>query len=885
MRRSASKSVLALSERFLLALFLTGSAALFVHNDWLWRWDNLLYDSQLSFWKRAPSQDIVIIAIDDHSLSTLGRWPWPRSIHAKLVEKLKHENPGAIGLDIIFSEPDRYNPEHDEMLAQAIKTSKRVVLPVYMARKAAQSFPIEALPLPILTEHAAALGHVHIDLSDDGIARQVYLFEGIGTSRWPHFGLAILEVSGKQPAGGYIHASSSDNGGNIKSTSPVAERQWSRAQDILIPFAGPPGHFLTISYTQVLDGQYPNNFFDGKIVLIGATADGMGDILPTPFSGHSRAMSGIEINANIIDAMLQGVELRSIDKTGILLITVLLVLAPLFAFQYLKPRISLLVLLIIITGTVALSGIFLWLFHLWFSPAVAILFQVISYPLWSWRRLELAVRHLNHELDGLNRQRKKLSIQRRTSISRSIQFIRFLLPVNGWVLLNENGIAIRGDGKTPAKDKGIKDRSGWDINPYSAWATIRVNHTQCRLGLSFKPDSLISSQEKLLLDQLLLNLQESEHEDSVPSDFLDAKIQQIQLAENNLLKLRRFIDDGLSNMSDGIIVCDACGEILMSNARASWYLMGDDNIKLNNLSLQSLLKDINLSGNANWKPLLHKALIFHKRVITQAQHKSGRDLMVQISPLNLHDSMSGGLVINLSDIQLLKASEKKRDELLNFLSHDLRSPLASTLALIELAKTRQTPEELSDTMEKITSQTQKTLHLAEQFLQLSRAKSNLDLPLYDIDFNTVILNAIELVWQLAQKRHIRITHTFESEELWMLGEPDLLERAMVNLLSNAIKYSDEDTTIHVNVSTSHHMIRCCISDEGYGISESDLPNLFELFKRVHRDGKKHKLGIGLGLAFVDAVAKRHHGHVDVESTAGVGSSFCFTIPDQHEDIT
>ena len=883
MKRRTSQNVLALSERFLLAAFLTVAAVIFTYNNWLWRWDYLLYDSQLSLWQRQPSEQLVIINIDDYSLSKLGHWPWPRSIHAELLNRLMKEKPKAIGLDIIFSEADRNNPQNDQALAQAIQKAGNVVLPIYMSQQRENAYPFEALPMPILSQHAAALGHVHIDLSDDGIARQVFLFEGIGTSQWPHFSLALLHTAGYSTS--YRPVSSA--GKNLKQPA-LAERSnktqnsalplWSRKSPVLIPFAGPPGYFPRISYAQVLDGEYPKAYFKNKIILIGATAEGMGDILPTPFSGHSRAMSGVEINANIIDAILNGIELKSIDNRMRLLLTVFLVIAPLFAFQYLKPRTALLTLVLIIFSTLGLSAILLWLQHIWFSPAVAVLFQVISYPLWSWRKLELAVRHLNHELDGLHNQRKKLGIHHHSSLHRSVQFMCSLLPIDGWVLINDEGKTIMSSGKAPAKDKNLQSRSGWNISQYCAWATVTYHHRRCRLGLSFELDSIISEQEIQLLNQLLYNLQENEQQENMPGDFLDAKIRQIQLAEEDLLRLRRFIDDGLSNMSDGVIVCDACGEILMSNARASWYLMGDDDIKLDNLSLYNILADIQLSGNASWKPLLHKVLIMHQRIITQAQHKSGRDLMVQISPLNSDKRLTDGLVINLSDIQLLKASEKKRDELLNFLSHDLRSPLSSTLALLELAKTKENADELHETLSQVSLFTHKTLHLAEQFLHLSRAKSSEDLPLYDIDFNTVALNAIEQVWTLAKAKNIQISQSFKHDELWILGEPDLLERAVVNLLSNAIKYSESNTSIKVEISLHNNNIRCCVIDEGFGISEEDLPDLFELFKRVHREGEKRKLGIGLGLAFVDAVAKRHQGHVDVESTAGSGSSFCLVIP-------
>ena len=235
----------------------------------------------------------------------------------------------------------------------------------------------------------------------------------------------------------------------------------------------------------------------------------MGDILPTPFSGHGRAMPGVEINANILDALLNDIKITAIDKNIKTILITLLTLIPLLTFQILKPRAALLSLAFIMMGTVAFSGVLLWLFHLWLSPAVAILFQLISYPLWSWRKLEHAIRHLNEELNGLNQQRKNLSIHRHTNISRSINFIRLFIPINGWVLVDEEGRNIKWHGSTPKKDKGGNNKAGWNMHKYSAWANIRYNNSSCRLGLSFQIDVMITADEQRLLDQLLLNLQEN----------------------------------------------------------------------------------------------------------------------------------------------------------------------------------------------------------------------------------------------------------------------------------------------------------------------------------------------------------------------------------------
>lgn len=229
---------------------------------------------------------------------------------------------------------------------------------------------------------------------------------------------------------------------------------------------------------------------------------------------------------------------------------------------------------------------------------------------------------------------------------------------------------------------------------------------------------------------------------------------------------------------------------------------------------------------------------------------------------------------------MLKASERNRNEVLNFLSHDLRAPLSSMIAMIELAKNKTEFEEMRSLLNNMEKNTHKTLHLAEQFLQLSRANTNENIKFYDIDFNNVALNAIDQLWALSNKKQVTIQHEFASEELWIHAEPDLLERAILNLLSNAIKHSEQGAVVTLSISQNNNEISCCVSDQGSGISIDDLPHLFEMYRRTKGEGVEHKQGVGLGLAFVDAVAKRHAGQIDVESRLGEGSSFCLKFPKQ-----
>ncbi len=226
-----------LAERLVLAFLLTCLTLLVVQQDWLWRLDRVIYDSQLRMWTRSAPDEIIIIAIDEESLARIGRWPWPRSMHAQLLDRLAPEQPRAIAFDILLSEPDLQHPENDTRLATALAHSHNVFLPVAIEQTRRLGYYSESLPIHDLTVAATGLGHIHVELDKDGIARHTYLNEGLGTARWENINLALLRAGENRPSG---------TTNDYRTYSPESEHisaDWIRNTLIMIPYAGPPGHF------------------------------------------------------------------------------------------------------------------------------------------------------------------------------------------------------------------------------------------------------------------------------------------------------------------------------------------------------------------------------------------------------------------------------------------------------------------------------------------------------------------------------------------------------------------------------------------------------------------------------------------------------------------
>jgi diguanylate cyclase (GGDEF)-like protein/PAS domain S-box-containing protein len=359
--------------------------------DTLGRWDQLVYDAELRFFSRPANQEIAIIAIDEYSLQRLGRWPWSRRIHADLIDKLTAAGVKAIGLDVIFAEPDASDPEADERLAQSLRRSGRVVLPVLPERSSVTSGLSATLPLPGLAASAAGLGHVDIELDEDGIARSVYLKAGIDSPTWSFFALAMLEAA-KTDTRNSLSGERSP-----RSTLNDSSHFWKRDYLIHIPFCGPSEHFPRFSYAEVLNDETVAPGLRDKYVLVGATAAGLGVTLATPAPGRTASMSGIEFNAQVLDTLLQGLAVRKLQLGWSLLLTAALVLCPVFAFNFLPLRWTLPVTVLFSLLAVAISVIWFRVFLLWYPPTAAVLTLSLGYPFWSWRRLELAVKALHEE--------------------------------------------------------------------------------------------------------------------------------------------------------------------------------------------------------------------------------------------------------------------------------------------------------------------------------------------------------------------------------------------------------------------------------------------------------------------------------------------------------
>ena len=387
------KSNLPLTEKILLGLLLIIIAAVLNYGHLTQRLDNAVYDAHLGMWSRAVSEDIVLVTIDDRSLDQMGRWPWPRRFHAKLLDVLKDSK--VVGLDIIFAESDISDPEGDRLLASAIERHGRVVLPVSPAitsTGAASDGLYELSSLPLFSQVAADQGHVDVELDSDGISRSIFLKAGMDRPERKALPLAMLELNQEIELAGE------------RNNNPVlgaGENVWVRDHKVLLPFANGSNHFQKISFVDAIDRRFDPSLFKGKWVLVGMDAVGLGDRIPTPVSRSNLPMSGVEFEAQVLDILLNNLSIEPLDDHRNLLFTVPFIIALLLLFNLFRSDrtwlATFLPLLAIFLFGFALSRIGFSGEHFWFRPGPALITLFLGYILLHRQQLAAFIASLSEE--------------------------------------------------------------------------------------------------------------------------------------------------------------------------------------------------------------------------------------------------------------------------------------------------------------------------------------------------------------------------------------------------------------------------------------------------------------------------------------------------------
>jgi CHASE2 domain-containing sensor protein/signal transduction histidine kinase len=762
--------------RFLVEALVVGLILSVVATGLTWtrvteRLDNVVYDWLLRGAPRAPARDIVMVAIDERSLTALGPLPWPRRLHAEMLHRLSAYRPRAVLYDILFVSPNVV-PEEDEALGRAIASAGRVYAPLALAvpGENGRSYD-EIAPIPALRS-AAGLGHADVYADADGVVRRVALALD-GSRRWLH--VAALAARGA-PAADRLLAQLPTFEARPE-TSPLR-----RQGSLRIAFGGPPGErFPTVSFIDVLRGRSATAFRPGDYVLVGATAASTGDQYATPDLGNASVMPGVEVQASVLDTLIHGLAVVDAGpglKLGLALAAILVLM---LGYWRLSPTgAAILCGGLILASLTLCAGLLAWS-RVWWPPVPTIAALATAQPLWTWRRLEAASNYMLEELTRLSHDPGVLS------------------------------------GPRPPTRVGA-DRIEREI--------ALMRHTVARMR-----------------------------------------------------GLRRLVATAVQSLPDPTVLVNPAGDIVMSNLAAQQLFKPADE-----MSRRDVERFFSVAGE-NPPPFDVGALSSPEQ--PWRTERTGRDGSIRdIRPVAWRDESGSpiGWIVRFADVTAARLAEQRREETLQLLTHDMRAPQASILALVaDNASTL--PEELR---ERLRHYAERTIALADGFLHLAHADSG-EYVMAPVDLADALVEAVDDLWPQASAKGVEIVTLGVDQEILVNGDRSLLTRALVNLVGNAVKFSAGGQRVECGLRVTGigsagppdvpARVTCWIRDDGPGMTPEAVAGLFRRFRRKAAAGDERRPdGVGLGLAFVHSVIVQHGGSVACRSEVGKGSTFEVTLP-------
>jgi PAS domain S-box-containing protein len=266
---------------------------------------------------------------------------------------------------------------------------------------------------------------------------------------------------------------------------------------------------------------------------------------------------------------------------------------------------------------------------------------------------------------------------------------------------------------------------------------------------------------------------------------------------------------------------------------------------------------------------------------TQRLTKDGRLLDVSLTVSPVVDKQ--GRIIGLSkiarDITEKKQEEQRKNDFIGMVSHELKTPLTSLTAIVQMAQRKLLQHEdqfLSDAMEKANQQARRMASMINGFLNVSRLEAG------KILIEKQKFNLDQLLKEILEETRLTVTsHVFSLEEcnnIIVHADPDRVASVVSNLISNAVKYSPKGRLIDIRCKVDGDKAIVSIKDEGMGIKPDDLAHIFDRYYRVEANHTRHISGFGIGLYLSAEIIKQHGGEIWAESELNEGTTFYFSLP-------
>ena len=340
---------------------------------------------------------------------------------------------------------------------------------------------------------------------------------------------------------------------------------------------------------------------------------------------------------------------------------------------------------------------------------------------------------------------------------------------------------------------------------------------------------------------------------------------------------RQHAEAVINSINDAVLVTDPFDEILFANAAAG-QVLGFDPLDAPRRALSDVVREEAVVGMIS---RMRQAGLTHGKRTVEHDIASGDEqntYKVTLSGVADGNDRPAGVVTVLQDMTREREVAKAKNDFVGSVTHELRTPLASINAYIEmlLDGEAEDPETRKQFCEIIQSEGQRLGKLIDNILNISRIESGV------VKVNKVALSpvlvvkeALEVIRPTAKLKSITVNEQLPPSTATVEADKDMLYQAVLNLLSNAVKYTPDGGSVDVSVefddASNEAVVR--VADTGLGIPEDDLPRIFEKFYRVKANEKAAK-GTGLGLPLVKHVVEDvHGGRITATSTVGQGTTF------------
>jgi signal transduction histidine kinase/CheY-like chemotaxis protein len=253
----------------------------------------------------------------------------------------------------------------------------------------------------------------------------------------------------------------------------------------------------------------------------------------------------------------------------------------------------------------------------------------------------------------------------------------------------------------------------------------------------------------------------------------------------------------------------------------------------------------------------------------------------QVRLVELYARHAAGVVEHARLHRELRDADRRKDEFLAMLAHELRNPLGAILGAAQVLNFEgATKSDVAESGNMILRQGRHMTRLIDDLLDVSRIRrGTLSISKVPVAVEEAVDRAVEAVRSLIDARGHKLTVAIPSEPLWLEADPERLEQILVNLLTNAARYTEPGGRLALEANREAEVLVLRVRDNGIGIATEALPRIFGLFTQADTVAKQSREGLGIGLALVRSLVELHGGSVSASSPGpGRGSEFVVRLP-------